>query len=175
MQVSFVASRIFLSYFFNALIKEGSDFRRIVDAFRDKKGKEYGVHQNCYNVAYKLYDAIQKKGELIVYDAYSEEGTFVAGLILTSFKNQMVALFLGSTPDSYKVYANHPLFDYAIEKAAETKEVFDFEGSNTESLAFVYHGFGGKTIPYPEVAIYNIPKFIVKGIFMLKNLLRKRN
>ena len=161
------------SYKNNIQIREGANYRRIIDTFRAKKGKEYNLSESCYNTTYNLFEVITKRKQLIVYDAYSEEGTFVAGLVVSPFKNQMIALFLGSSPDSYKIYANHLLFDHAIEKAAQSKEIFDFEGSNTESLAFVYHGFGGKTVPYPIVTISNVPKFIVKVFTLLRNLKRK--
>lgn len=152
------------------ILKEGSDYKRIIDTFRNTKGKDFQVHPNYYKTAYKVFGALAEKNNFIIFDAFDDSEKFLAGLILAPFKNKMYILFAGSTPEAYKVYANYLLYDKAIEIASETKEILDFEGSNTESLAFVYHGFGGETVPYPVVTITNVPSVFEKMFHFLKKM-----
>ena len=159
----------------NINIKDGTDFDRIIQTYKLNLGdKRFNVHSSLYKMANKIFISLKERKNLTIYDAFIDDD-FIAGIVLSSFRNRTIALFSGCSEKGYQVAASLFLFDYAIGEASLNKEIFDFEGSNTKSVAFVFHGFGGKTVPYPEVTIYNIPKFIVKGIFMLKNLLRKRN
>ncbi|MDR0364575.1 MAG: GNAT family N-acetyltransferase [Bacteroidales bacterium] len=157
------------------VIRRGSDFGRIIDTFRDNLGKKrYRVSKNSYTKVYGLCAVLQQKEALLIYDAYDETGDFVAGIMLITFQNRMIALFSGCTETGYKIFASHYLFDYSIEQAArQNKEVFDFEGSETESVAFVFHGFGGVTVPYPVITVSHIPKVFVKLFFALKKIFRK--
>ena len=159
----------------NINIKEGTDFDRIIQTYKLNLGdKRFNVHSSLYTMANKIFISLKERKNLTIYDAFIDDD-FIAGIILSSFQNRTIALFSGCSEKGYQVAASPFLFDYAIGKASLNKEIFDFEGSNTKSVAFVFHGFGGKTVPYPEITIYNVPKFIAKGIFMLKNLLKKMN
>lgn len=156
-------------------IKAGTDFSRIITTFRDNLGSErYHVSDNCYKISYRLFEVLQKRGMLTIYEAYDSDGQFVAGIILTVYKDRTIALFSGCTREGYKILASHLLFDYSIEQAVVGQsKIFDFEGSNTESVAFVFHGFGGLTVPYQLVAINNASGFFNKIFSLMKKIRRK--
>ena len=154
-------------------IRKGVDFERIIQTYKLNLGdSRFNVHSSLYKTVNKVFTILKENGNLAIYDAYIDD-IFVAGIVLSSFQNKTISLFLGCNKEGYQISAGHFLFDYAIENASQTKEIFDFEGSNTESVAFVFHGFGGKTVPYPIVTISNVPKFIVKVFTLLRNLKRK--
>jgi hypothetical protein len=77
---------------------------------------------------------------------------------------------LGCNPEGYRTGATSLLVDSILERFAEKKEICDFEGSNTESVAYFYAGFGGDIVPYPEVSIANIPRFVIKVMLKVKKV-----
>lgn len=155
-------------------VREGFDYKRIIRCFKENRGsKRYHVPENCYKAADRLYENLMKKGVLYILDAYDREGEFVAGNVLALFQDRVYALFSGSNEKGYKILARFLLLDQAIALGAQEKKIFDFEGSNTESLAFAYHSMGGVTVPYPVVTISHIPKVFTWMFFGLKKVFRQ--
>jgi hypothetical protein len=152
-------------------IGESSNFYTTVETYRSNRGKErYYLEDKIYDSIYKLLETMAAQQRLIIHEAYNSEGKFIAGVIASPFKNKIVLLIQGCNAEGYYTGATSLLLDSILERFATTKEICDFEGSNTESVAIFYAGFGGSVVPYPEVTIENIPKFIIKALFWMKKL-----
>jgi hypothetical protein len=153
-------------------IKEGSNFRNTIELYRTNKGKKhYDIGKKYYKLAYKLMEALTEKQLPVIHEAYNTEGKFIAGVVAAPFKNKIVLMQLGCNAEGYRTGATSLLLDSIFERFAEKKEICDFEGSNTESIARFYAGFGGSIAPYPEVSIENIPKWMIKAIYKIKKIL----
>jgi len=153
-------------------ITESSNFRNTIELYRANKGKgDFYISKNHYHLAYKLMEALAERKLLVIREACNADGTFIAGVVAAPFKNKIVLLQLGCNAEGYRTGATSLLIDAILERFAEKKELCDFEGSNTESIACFYAGFGGHVVPYPELSIENIPNAIIKMMFKVKKLL----
>ena len=153
-------------------VQESVNFRNTIEMYRSNKGKErYYTGEKYYNSAYKLMETMAAEQLLVIHEACNAKGNFIAGIIAAPFKNKIVLMQLGCNTEGYRTGATSLLVDSILARFAEKKEICDFEGSNTESVAYFYAGFGGHIVPYPEVTIENIPKTIIKMMFKVKKLL----
>lgn len=158
----------------NIYIMPSKNFRNTIELYRDNRGKErYYTGEKYYKSAYKLMETLAAKQLPVIHEAYNTEDKLIAGVIATPFKNKIVLMQLGCTPEGYRTGATSLLVDSILERFAGTKEICDFEGSNTQSVAYFYAGFGGSIVPYPEVSIENIPKWIIDALFRLKHKLNR--
>jgi len=150
-------------------IVPSNDYRRTIETYRANRGKErYYIGEKYYKSAYKLMETMAEKQLLVIHESYNAADLFVAGVIAAPFKNKIVLMQLGSTSEGYRTGATSLLLDSILERFAEEKEICDFEGSNTESVAYFYAGFGGSIVHYPEVSIANIPKVIINVLYKLR-------
>jgi hypothetical protein len=156
-------------------IQESADFRSTIETYRANTGKErYYTGEKYYKSAYRLMKTLTAKHILVIHEAYNAEGRFIAGVIATPFKNKIVLMQLGCNAEGYRTGATSLLLDSILERFAGIKEICDFEGSNTESVACFYAGFGGRVVPYPEVTIENIPRIFIKAMFKIKRMISKK-
>ena len=156
-------------------VVENTDFRNTIEMYRSNRGKErYYIGEKYYKSAYKLLETLMTKQILIIHEACNADGKFVAGIIAAPFKNKIVLLQLGCNAEGYRTGATSLLVDSILERFAGLKEICDFEGSNTESVAYFYAGFGGHVVYYPEVTIENIPRIIINAMFKIKKLISRK-
>jgi hypothetical protein len=155
----------------NIYIAPSTNFRNTIETYRANRGQErYYIGEKYYVSAYQLMETLTEKQLLVIHEAYNAEDKFVAGVIAAPFKNKIVLMQLGCNPDGYRTGATSLLIDSILERFAETKEICDFEGSGTPSVAYFYTGFGGSIVHYPEVSIENIPKFLIKIMFQVRKI-----
>ena len=156
-------------------IKEGVDFHNTIETYRANIGNErFHVGEKYYQSAYKIMETLSAKRLLVIHEAFNAEGKFLAGIIATPFKNKIVLLQLGCNTEGYRTGATSLLVDSILERFAGIKEICDFEGSNTESVAYFYAGFGGYVTHYPEVTIENVPRIAIKTMFKIKNMVSRK-
>jgi hypothetical protein len=153
----------------NVYIEESTNFHNTIETYRSNKGICYRTEEIYYELAYKLMDVLTAKQLLIVHEAYSAEGKFIAGEIAVLFKNKIMLRILGCNSEGYRTGATSLVIDSIFERFAGIKEICDFGGSNAESVAYFYSGFGGSVVQYPEVTIENIPGWMIKALLKVKS------
>ena len=156
-------------------IQESANFHDTIEVYRSNKGEHYHTEKKYYELTYKLMEILAAKQLLIVHEARNAEGKCIAGEVAVLFKNKIMLRVLGCNSEGYRTGATSLVIDSILERFAGAKEICDFGGSNTKSVAYFYAGFGGRIAPYYEVSIENIPKSIIKMIFKVKNICDKRN
>jgi len=153
-------------------IQESTDYCNSIEAYRINIGKErYYMGEKFYKLFYKFMETLTAKQLPVIHEAYNAEGKFLAGVVAAPFKNKIVLLMLGCNAEGYRTGATSLLLDSILERYTGIKEICDFEGSNTESVAYFYAGFGGYVVHYPEVTIENIPRIFIKTILKIKKLI----
>lgn len=130
----------------------------VIKLFQANKGKELGVYrQEDYSRLIRLvYKALQL-GHAEVWGAYSEENNLCAAAIFIRSHKRVTFLFSGSSVYARQNAALPYLLDAYIEANSGTELVFDFEGSNDESLARFYLGFGAQSIRYTQIHWLRMP------------------
>jgi len=109
-----------------------------------------------------MYMSIHK-GMGVIYGVYTEENQLCAAAFFTRFKKRLTFLFSGSDNIAKENGAMSFLLDSVIQEYSPSETTLDFEGSNKDSLARFYKGFGSKEVYYLRVK-ENRLSFPFKGL-----------
>lgn len=111
-------------------------------------------------------------GQLLM--VYDKQNTLQAGGFFVVIGTQSYFMFSGRAESSDKNGAMHFLISEFIKRNSGKNLVLDFCGSNNDSLARFYQGFGSDCAYYQEVRVF--PKNIIfrKIIFKLYKWLKRR-
>ena len=114
----------------------------------------------------RLMDSAVKhnKGETI---AVLQDNKIVGAGFFFKDKSTVTYLKGASTDDAKKNGAMYGLLDFALENYCKSYKLFDFGGSNIESVATFYKKLGGTDKTYFEYQINNLPLWF-KGLKKLK-------
>lgn len=124
----------------------------------------FSVHKNMNTPLQLVLKKIVEKG--ILEKAIHLSGVFtpnnemVAALCLMHSKNRMTYLMPISNQEGKTSSAMFLLVDKIIKNEAEKNKMFDFEGSQIESIARFYKGFGAKNQPYYTLKRFR-PSFLI--------------
>lgn len=126
------------------IIEQANDhYQYVIDVFRSSPRADNAIlNDTFYKDVASIYLSFLEREEARCYLAKYQDNPIAGILILTS-GNRMLNFFTASTPQSRQVGGMHALVDYVIKNASKNHTVFDFEGSDDDSLRFFYKSFGG--------------------------------
>jgi hypothetical protein len=155
-------------------IIKNSDPNSIIDSFRENRGKNIRQlqYQHYFMLKHLVYSGLLR-GNTEIYNAYTAENTFCAGIIFFTSHNKSILIFSGSTPEARNNGAMSAIIDQYIREHAGHNLTLDFEGSNEKNLARFYAGFGSKECVFLQVKIVNLP-LILKPFIQLYLFARRR-
>ncbi len=130
----------------------------VVTLFRNNKGKQIKHWRNYHylRLQHLMYMAIHK-GKGVIYGAYSQNNTLLAGAFFIKSHNRLTFLFSGQSEEGKKVSALAFIIDSVIKQYSPGNYTLDFEGSDHEGLARFYKSFGAKQTHYYGLLINRLP------------------
>jgi hypothetical protein len=105
----------------------------------------------------QLFSRAKEKGGVICLGVKNIQGDLLSCALFFHAQQIWYYLLAGSTEEGKRSGAAHLLVDVFIRQHAGTEHILDFEGSDVESVAFFYRGFGSKKIIYPSLRINQLP------------------
>ncbi|MCF8370066.1 MAG: hypothetical protein K9H64_00500 [Bacteroidales bacterium] len=105
-------------------------------------------------------------GEII--GAYTAENNLCAATLFVYSNQKGIYLVSVSTPEGIEKRAMFCLIDHYIQKNSERNMTLDFEGSNIESIARFFKGFGATACEYQSISINRLPwplRWMKKGSY----------
>ena len=152
----------------NLYIAEYVKPEEITDLFKQNKGAELNAYsQEDYKKLIRLMYMLLYKSRAQIIGAYSNENNLIASALIVNDKNRYIFLFSGLNNEGKEKSAMPFLIDYYLKKHSRSNKVFDFEGSNSQSLARFYSSFGSKEFKYFGLRIYRYPIKFIKNISLL--------
>lgn len=135
-------------------LNKNSSPDELIQLFRENNGKDYHHITDSDYLRFKrmIYTAVYK-GMCDVYGVYDRRNELSAGGIFIRSHNRASFVFSGLSPSAKEEGAMPFLLDAYIQDHAERHLTFDFEGSNKESLARFYKGFGAQEVWYSKLII----------------------
>lgn len=126
----------------------------LIALFRKEKGRsiKHLKEGNYLKLKRLIYTAIHK-GIAEVYGVYNEVNELCAGAVFFRHNKKSIFLFSANTASGKSTRAMAFLIDDYIQKNSRTHLTLDFEGSDIESLARFYQGFGSKKTVYNSLII----------------------
>jgi len=136
----------------------------LIGMFRSNQGKFYPKIKSVHYSRLKsiMLEGIKReKGK--TYLARNVDGSICAGAYFIHSNRRYVFLFSGNIPESRENGAMFLLIDRFIQDHAGEDSLLDFMGSNRESLARFYTGFGAREVRYPGIKQNRLP-LVVKWV-----------
>lgn len=144
----------------NVQIKNGIDAGEIIHMFRKNTGKKISnLKTTHYKVLSLLFDDLRKHDQLETTGAFIN-GKLCAGVVWLKYPGRSVFLFSANNSESRKNGAMHLMIDNFIKQNAGKNMILDFEGSNIDSLARFYKGFGSDEYVYLQIRRNRLPKLV---------------
>lgn len=150
----------------NVTIIYENRLEELIAMFRSNQGKFYPKIKTIHYSRLKsimLEGVKREKG--ITYLALDPDGVITAGAYFLHSNRRYVFLFSGNLPESRENGAMFQLVDRFIRDHAGEDNLLDFMGSNRESLARFYAGFGAGEVAYQGIISNRLPWLVrwVKG------------
>ncbi len=145
----------------NLKLRNNIKIEKLVDFFREHTGK--GIPELKDEHYHTLHRIIYKSMH------YNVGGTFGAlnqndELIATAFylftPSRIINLLPSSSKEGKEVGAAPYILDHIIRTNAGRRVILDMEGSNIDSIARYYKGFGAEEVPYWQLKRNNLPWFL---------------
>ena len=108
----------------------------------------------------KLYQILAAEKNAFTYGAYNKKNELLASAVFLFSFGRAYYILVGNHPKGRNSGASHYLMNEFIKDHSEKKLILDFEGSNIESIARFYKGFGGKEEIYPGLKMNRLPKLL---------------
>ncbi|MCX6233509.1 MAG: hypothetical protein NT175_02130 [Bacteroidetes bacterium] len=146
----------------------------LIILFRKNKGKEIlHLMDKDYLLLKRVVYACLHKGMAQVWGAYTATNDLCAGIIFI-FSHQRAIFYFSATNETARENGAMPfLIDTFIKEHAQSREIFDFEGSNDINLARFYKSFGAVENQYHQLVVNKLPGVVCLGLKIVKDL-RKR-
>ncbi|MCK5822554.1 MAG: hypothetical protein KAG95_01020 [Bacteroidales bacterium] len=133
-------------------VKEFIAFKQKNSIFALKE-KDYSVLKNIISIS--IFYTV---GEL--YGVYNSDNQLCATAFFIKSHNKVIYLVSASSEEGKQKRAMFLLIDTFIKKNSQKNLTLDFEGSNIESIARFFKGFGAKPCFYQSVKKNKLPFFV---------------
>ncbi len=120
----------------------------LVELFIELKGTEVKLPKAEYQKLITLSTKLKERQCLEILEAYDENHARLGGALFLIGDTRITYLFSVSNSDGRAKNIMSLVIDYMIERHANSKLLFDFEGSNISSLASFFKSFGAELEPY---------------------------
>jgi len=143
----------------------------VPELFRRFKGGELEIFSDeDYLTLEAVMRACNEKDHGETYQVTDPHGNILAAAFFCRFGSTLTFLKGAASNEGKSTGAMHFLFCHVIAKYAGKLDFLDFGGSNIESVARFYHGFGGRDVEYHLLEKDKLPK-VVK---IVREIKRKR-
>jgi len=133
------------------------DYLTFFRFFKNHFSKQFksSLSKKDYKILYNLLQFGIYKQNFInyFYAAIDENRTILAAAFFIKFKQKLYYIDGISSTNGKNFSAMFAIFDYVIKLFSEKNLILDFEGSNIDSVARFYKGFGAIETFYPTIII----------------------
>ena len=127
----------------NTQIDVCEDYHQIIDLYlTDIMADKLKVNHQYYNNLYKVLDVIKANHQKIEGYVIRENGIIIAALIATHYQDQIAFLATYNNYLGRKRYGLYRLWDYFIEKYANSKKYINVQGTDHPTVGLFYKRFG---------------------------------
>lgn len=131
-----------------------------IDFYREHIGNQIGLPKNHLLILQQLITQGQRYGIAHMFGVYDNRNSLNAIALMMQMKQRIVLLASASSPDGRDESAMYFLLDRYFEANAGNELIFDFEGSNIDSIAYFFSGFGAQATQYQRIIINRLPFYL---------------
>lgn len=112
---------------------------------------------DAYSRLKMLVSSLRQNKEVQVWGVKDASDMVIAAAVFLIDERRAYYILAGSHADGRNSGASHALVDAFIRQYAGQKLILDFEGSDVETVARFYKGFGSRSEPYPALFFNRLP------------------
>lgn len=140
----------------NAVQKDIS-IDEVIDLNKQQMKKVASVPDENYHHLKRLYQFLHNQGKAVTYGIASNQNKLLSSCVFFFSHNRAYYILVGNHPEGRNTGASHALIDAFIREHSGQNLLLDFEGSDIESLALFYAGFGSIKETYPVIRWNRLP------------------
>jgi lipid II:glycine glycyltransferase (peptidoglycan interpeptide bridge formation enzyme) len=133
---------------------------KLISLYKETRGSQIRHSKTDYKILETLINQSLSNKSAEIIAAFLPEIGFCGGAVFVRSKKKTVFLFSATGDDAKNNGVMHYLIDNYIKENSKNDIVLDFEGSNQESLARFYAGFGAQCTEYFTVKKNKLPGFL---------------
>ena len=119
-----------------------------------------GVKEKNYESLVKGFEKAHQRGLLLSKGIFTKNNDMIASVAFLTYKNRLIFM-IGTGNELGREYgAMYFLFDNIIYQFAGHNMFLDFEGSEIESIARFFKGFGSDKVNYYRLKLNRLPFFL---------------
>lgn len=115
------------------------------------------VKEEHYKNFTNLCRQLESTDQCIIREVKNEKGNLISSALLLKDANRIYNMMNTNTETGRQLSANHFLYDCILKEFAESKLIFDFEGSDLPGVKSFYENFGPVNQPYFHWHYNNLP------------------
>jgi len=142
------------------LAKKNIDVNDVIALNKQQMHKIARVADDDYERFRKVYQLLSSQNKAATYGVYSDEGELLSSCVFFFSHRRAYYILVGNHRDGRTRGSSHALIDEFIKEHAGKDLILDFEGSDIESLALFYDGFGAVMENYPVVKWNRLPWWV---------------
>lgn len=141
-------------------IDKAADIGAVIAMATDTVKDKSAIRKADWQRFERLYLAAAERSAAEIRGVKNQEGKLLSAAVFFHDNKYWYYILAGSTEQGRTCGAAHFLLDAFIQEHQQSSTYLDFEGSDVESLAFFYGGFGAQSIHYPALRINRLPQWI---------------
>jgi hypothetical protein len=139
------------------VIRKDIPIHEVIQLNKQQMKKVASVTNEDYDRLRKLYQFLCKQDKAVTYGIMSKQDKLLSSCAFFFSHHRAYYILVGNHPEGRNTGASHSLIDAFIRDHAGHNLVLDFEGSDIESLALFYAGFGSIKETYPVIRWNRLP------------------
>jgi hypothetical protein len=138
-------------------LKKNIDVQEVIHLSKQQMKDIAPVSNKDYEHFEKLYEFLSRQNKATTYGIIDKQNQLLSSCVFFFSHNRAYYIMAGNHPAGRNTGASHALIDAFVRDHAGNELILDFEGSDIESLALFYSGFGAKQEIYPAIRWNKLP------------------
>lgn len=128
-----------------------------IDFYQRNIGAQISLPKDQLMILQQLILQGQRYGIARLFGVYDERNSLNAIALMMRYQNRSILLASASNVEGRENSAMYFLLDRYFAENAGTELIFDFEGSNIDTIAYFFAGFGAQSTEYQRIKLNRLP------------------
>ena len=138
-------------------VKKNVSLDEIIHLNKEQMKRKTIVPDPDYENLKKIYVHLSGQHKSVIYGIVNNQNRLLSSCVFFFSHRRAYYILVGNQEEGRNTGASHALVDAFVKDHAHTDLILDFEGSDIESLAQFYHGFGATKEIYPVIRWNRLP------------------
>ncbi|NNC70563.1 MAG: hypothetical protein HKN90_07075 [Flavobacteriaceae bacterium] len=136
--------------------KNSNNALDLITIFKEVKGHDVQLKNADYKLLEQLTTKLVDLNKMVLVEAFNEENEIIGGILFLIDSSRITYLFSVSTSEGREKNIISLIIDDVLKKYANSKRIFDFEGSMMPNVASFFRSFGAIQEEYYHYRKYRL-------------------